>query len=111
MKYFFIFDIQGNTVLHYALSHNHFAVVSVLLDSKVCNVDMVNQAGYTPVMLASLAPLQCDRDRAIASRLFGMGDINRRAQQVNYQIKSLKTSIKKSSFPKNKKKFHNFFKN
>ena len=74
--------MQGNTALHYALSHNNFAVVSVILDSKVCNVDMVNQAGYTPVMLASLAPLNCDTDRAIAVRLFGMGDINRKAQQV-----------------------------
>ncbi|OQV21724.1 putative KN motif and ankyrin repeat domain-containing protein 2 [Hypsibius exemplaris] len=76
-----LLDSNGNTVLHYALSHNNFPVVSVILDSKVCNVDMVNQAGYSPVMLASLAPLASDVDRAVALRLFGMGDINRRAHQ------------------------------
>lgn len=32
-----------NTALHYAISHANFDVVSVLLDSKVCDVNRVNQ--------------------------------------------------------------------
>ncbi|XP_055352287.1 KN motif and ankyrin repeat domain-containing protein 1-like [Paramacrobiotus metropolitanus] len=74
-------DNNGNTVLHYAISQNHFDVVSVLLDSKVCDVDSVNRAGYTATMLASLAHLATNTDQLVAARLFKLGDINRKAQQ------------------------------
>jgi hypothetical protein len=48
-----------------------------------------SQAGFTPVMLASLATMDSDVDRAIAARLFSMGDINRRATEVSINIKYL----------------------
>lgn len=38
-------DKNGNTGLHYAVSHRNFDVVSILLDSKVCNVNKTNNAG------------------------------------------------------------------
>ena len=48
-------DVNGNTALHYSVSHGNFDVVSVLLDSKVANPNILNKAGYTCSMLISLA--------------------------------------------------------
>ncbi|KAJ8938289.1 hypothetical protein NQ318_020348 [Aromia moschata] len=50
-------DSSGNTAMHYAVSHGNFDVVSILLDSKVCDINKPNKAGYTSVMLVSLAKL------------------------------------------------------
>lgn len=36
-------DQSGNTAIHYAISHNNFDIVSVLLDSKVCDVNKTNK--------------------------------------------------------------------
>ena len=47
---------QGNTTLHYAVSHGNMAVVQVLISrgADVCKVDARNRAGYTSIMLAAL---------------------------------------------------------
>ncbi|XP_014237003.1 formin-J-like [Trichogramma pretiosum] len=73
-------DSSGNTALHYAVSHGNFDVVSVLLDSKVCDVDRANGAGYTPAMLAALARLRSPAHAAVVERLFRMADVNVRAR-------------------------------
>lgn len=36
-------DTNGNTAIHYAISYNNFDIVSVLLDSKICDVDKFNK--------------------------------------------------------------------
>lgn len=36
-------DSNGNTCMHYAISKCNFDVVSVLLDSKVCDVNRYNK--------------------------------------------------------------------
>ena len=74
-------DVNGNTALHYSVSHGNFDVVSVLLDSKVANANILNKAGYTCIMLISLAPILNDTHRAVVCRLFSMGDVNIRATQ------------------------------
>lgn len=74
-------DVNGNTALHYSVSHGNFDVVSVLLDSKVANPNIMNKAGYTCIMLISLAQIQNGTNRAVVSRLFGLGDVNVRATQ------------------------------
>eukprot|EP00094_Tigriopus_californicus_P007067 TCALIF_06805-PA protein Name:"Similar to KANK1 KN motif and ankyrin repeat domain-containing protein 1 (Homo sapiens)" AED:0.29 eAED:0.37 QI:0/0/0/0.66/1/1/3/0/1455 len=74
-------DVNGNTALHYSVSHGNFDVVSVLLDSKVANSNIMNKAGYTCIMLISLAQIQNDTHRAVVARLFSMGDVNVRATQ------------------------------
>ena len=74
---------QGNTAMHYAVSHGNFDVVSVLLDSKVCNVDVMNTAGYTSVMLVSLAQIRTETHRHVVRRLFHLSDVNTRAKQVS----------------------------
>lgn len=38
-------DKNGNTALHYSVSHKNFDAVSILLDSKVCDVNATNNAG------------------------------------------------------------------
>ena len=73
---------QGNTSLHYAVSHSNMDVVSVLLDSKVCLLSAANNAGYTPVMLAALCQLPTDTHVMVVQRLFQLGDVNVRAVQV-----------------------------
>jgi len=74
-------DVNGNTALHYSVSHGNFDVVSVLLDSKVANPNVLNKAGYTCIMLISLAQIINDTHRAVISRLFEVGDVNLRASQ------------------------------
>jgi len=68
--------------MHYAVSHGNFDVVSVLLDSRVCDTNKANKAGYTSVMLVSLAKVLSDTHRQVVRRLFGMGDVNIKAAQV-----------------------------
>jgi len=75
--------VQGNTALHYAVSHGNFEVVSLLLDTGVVNVDQCNRAGYTAVMLASLADVQTDSQRNVILRLFQSGNVNLQASQVH----------------------------
>ncbi|XP_022230405.2 KN motif and ankyrin repeat domain-containing protein 2 isoform X5 [Drosophila obscura] len=74
-------DNNGNTAMHYAVSHGNFDVVSILLDSKVCNVNQTNNAGYTCVMLVSLAKLKQPSHRTVVERLFKMADVNIRAKK------------------------------
>ncbi|XP_033252759.1 KN motif and ankyrin repeat domain-containing protein 2-like isoform X1 [Drosophila miranda] len=74
-------DNNGNTAMHYAVSHGNFDVVSILLDSKVCNVNQTNNAGYTCVMLVSLAKLKQPSHRTVVDRLFKMADVNIRAKK------------------------------
>ncbi|XP_055915891.1 KN motif and ankyrin repeat domain-containing protein 1 isoform X2 [Eupeodes corollae] len=76
-----LMDTNGNTAMHYAVSHGNFDVVSILLDSKVCNVNQMNNAGYTCVMLVSLAKLQNSAHRTVVQRLFQMADVNIRAKK------------------------------
>ena len=74
-------DVNGNTALHYSVSHGNFDVVSVLLDSKVANPNILNKAGYTCIMLISLAHINNETHRAVVRRLFATGDVNIRASQ------------------------------
>ncbi|XP_069694060.1 KN motif and ankyrin repeat domain-containing protein 1-like isoform X2 [Periplaneta americana] len=74
-------DMSGNTAMHYAVSHGNFDVVSILLDSKVCNINRPNAAGYTCVMLVSLAQVRSETHRQVIRRLFQLADVNVRAKQ------------------------------
>uniref|UniRef100_A0A914YC35 Uncharacterized protein n=1 Tax=Panagrolaimus superbus TaxID=310955 RepID=A0A914YC35_9BILA len=72
-------DNNGNTALHYAVSHENYDLVSVMLDSKVCNVDNNNIAGYSPVMLGSLCEIHNETQSTIIQRLFEIGNVNAKA--------------------------------
>ncbi|ODN00504.1 KN motif and ankyrin repeat domain-containing protein 1 [Orchesella cincta] len=74
-------DGNGNTAMHYAVSHGNFDVVSILLDSKVCDPNKANKAGYTSVMLVSLAKILTETHRQVVRRLFSLGDVNIKAAQ------------------------------
>ncbi|KRT79272.1 Ankyrin repeat-containing protein [Oryctes borbonicus] len=74
-------DSSGNTAMHYAVSHGNFDVVSILLDSKVCDINKQNKAGYTSVMLVSLAEMRSDTHAHVVKRLFSLADVNVRAKQ------------------------------
>ncbi|CAL7936593.1 unnamed protein product [Xylocopa violacea] len=74
-------DSSGNTAMHYAVSHGNFDVVSILLDSKVCDINKANMAGYTAVMLAALAEVRNSTHASVANRLFQLADVNIRAKQ------------------------------
>ncbi|XP_037632780.1 KN motif and ankyrin repeat domain-containing protein 1a isoform X2 [Sebastes umbrosus] len=75
-------DGNGNTALHYSVSHSNFQVVKKLLDADVCNVNQQNKAGYTPIMLAALAAVESPKDMSIVEELFSKGDVNARASQA-----------------------------
>ena len=74
-------DVNGNTALHYSVSHGNFDVVSILLDSKVANGNILNKAGYTCTMLVSLAVISSDTHRSVVKKLFSTADLNVRASQ------------------------------
>nr|CAH7740108.1 unnamed protein product [Callosobruchus chinensis] len=74
-------DSSGNTAMHYAVSHSNFDVVSILLDSKVCDINRPNKAGYTSVMLVSLAEVISQTHANVVRRLFQLADVNIRAKQ------------------------------
>ncbi|VDK46334.1 unnamed protein product [Cylicostephanus goldi] len=63
-----ITDQNGNTALHYAVSHGNFGVVSSLLDSGECQLNLANRAGYSAVMLAALSSLENDVEKAVVQR-------------------------------------------
>lgn len=74
--------MQGNSGLHYAVSHCNMEIVSLLLDTGLVDVSKQNKAGYTAIMLASLANIQCEKDKVVIKQLFMRGDVNARASQV-----------------------------
>ncbi|XP_067296244.1 KN motif and ankyrin repeat domain-containing protein 1b [Pseudorasbora parva] len=75
-------DQNGNTALHYSVSHSNFSVVKILLAAGVCNIDHQNKAGYTPIMLASLAAVEAKEDMMVVQELFCRGDVNAKASQA-----------------------------
>ncbi|XP_068429873.1 KN motif and ankyrin repeat domain-containing protein 1-like [Clinocottus analis] len=75
-------DGNGNTALHYSVSHSNFGIVKKLLDAEVCNVNQQNKAGYTPIMLAALAAVERPEDMSVVEQLFSSGDVNAKASQA-----------------------------
>lgn len=49
----------------------------------MCNVNQQNKAGYTPIMLATLAAVDTPKDMRTVEELFSKGDVNARASQVS----------------------------
>ncbi|XP_060062299.1 KN motif and ankyrin repeat domain-containing protein 4 [Erinaceus europaeus] len=74
-------DGNGNTALHYSVSHSNFSIVKLLLETGVCNVDLQNKAGYTAVMITPLASAETDEDMAVVWRLLREGNVNIQATQ------------------------------
>jgi len=73
-------DSAGNTAMHYAASHLKMDIIKVLLDTKVCDVNHRNKAGYTPIMLLALADMGSSSEQAVARLLFSLGDVNIKAR-------------------------------
>ncbi|KAJ8389102.1 hypothetical protein AAFF_G00123080 [Aldrovandia affinis] len=75
-------DGNGNTALHYTVSHSNFPVVKLLLDTGLCNADKQNKAGYTAIMLTALAAFHSDSDLHTVVQLLRTGDVNAKASQA-----------------------------
>ncbi|NWY03023.1 KANK4 protein, partial [Nothoprocta ornata] len=74
-------DENGNTALHYSVSHSNFPVAKLLLDTGVCDVDRPNKAGYTALMITPLASAESRHDMEVVTKLLRAGDVNVRASQ------------------------------
>ncbi|NXT57959.1 KANK4 protein, partial [Pluvianellus socialis] len=74
-------DRNGNTALHYSVSHSNFPIAKLLLDTGVCRLDLQNHAGYTAVMLTPLAAAETGEDMEVVMKLLKEGDVNLRAAQ------------------------------
>ncbi|OPJ76982.1 KN motif and ankyrin repeat domain-containing protein 4 [Patagioenas fasciata monilis] len=74
-------DRNGNTALHYSVSHSNFQIAKLLLDTGVCSLDLQNRAGYTAVMLTPLAAAETAEDMEVVMKLLKEGDVNLRAAQ------------------------------
>ncbi|XP_016098631.1 KN motif and ankyrin repeat domain-containing protein 4-like [Sinocyclocheilus grahami] len=75
-------DDNGNTALHYSVSHCNFSIVKLLLDTGVCEVDLRNKSGYTTIMLASLTAVESPGDMKVVQQLMALGDVNACVGQV-----------------------------
>ncbi|AWP19128.1 putative KN motif and ankyrin repeat domain-containing protein 2-like [Scophthalmus maximus] len=75
-------DGNGNTALHYTVSHSNFPVVKLLLETGLCNADKQNKAGYTAIMLTALAAFHSDSDLQTVLQLLRTGDVNAKASQA-----------------------------
>ncbi|XP_051554075.1 KN motif and ankyrin repeat domain-containing protein 4-like isoform X1 [Myxocyprinus asiaticus] len=75
-------DDNGNTALHYSVSHCNFSIVKLILDTGVCEVDRRNKSGYTAIMLASLTDVKSPGDMKVLQQLMELGDVNARVGQV-----------------------------
>ncbi|XP_061761066.1 KN motif and ankyrin repeat domain-containing protein 2 [Nerophis ophidion] len=75
-------DGNGNTALHYTVSHSNFPVVKLLLDTGLCCADRQNKAGYTAIMLTALAAFHSERDLHTVLQLLRTGDVNAKASQA-----------------------------
>ncbi|KAL2772463.1 KN motif and ankyrin repeat domain-containing protein 4 isoform 1 [Daubentonia madagascariensis] len=74
-------DRNGNTALHYSVSHSNFSIAKLLLETGICNVDHQNKAGYTAVMITPLASPETDEDMAVVWKLLREGNVNIQATQ------------------------------
>ncbi|KAG8013965.1 KN motif and ankyrin repeat domain-containing protein 4 [Nibea albiflora] len=75
-------DDNGNTVLHYSVSHCNYSIVSLLLDTGVSDANLQNNAGYTAVMLASLTAPDGPGGMEVVRRLMELGNIHIRSNQT-----------------------------
>ncbi|XP_063154115.1 KN motif and ankyrin repeat domain-containing protein 4 isoform X2 [Candoia aspera] len=74
-------DGNGNTALHYSVSHSNFWIVKLLLETGVCSVDHQNKAGYTAVMITPLASAETEEEMEVVTKLLKEGNVNIRASQ------------------------------
>ncbi|KAK6990197.1 KN motif and ankyrin repeat domain-containing protein 1-like isoform X1 [Biomphalaria glabrata] len=93
-------DSNGNTAIHYCISHCNFEIASLLLDSEVCDNNKQNKAGYTPIMLAGLASIQNTDQLEVVRRIFSTGDINARASETQQTALMLAASHGKTEMVK-----------
>lgn len=105
-------DDNGNTVLHYSVSHCNYSIVSLILDTGtfqirtefelnllsrlqmicvvnlcttgVSDINLQNNAGYTAVMLASLTAPDGPGGMEVVRRLMEQGNINIHSSQVQW---------------------------
>ncbi|MED6283196.1 hypothetical protein CHARACLAT_006345 [Characodon lateralis] len=75
-------DDNGNTVLHYSVSHCNYGIVGLLLDTGVSDANVQNKAGYTPVMLASLTAPDGPAGMEVVRKLMELGDVSIRSSQT-----------------------------
>ncbi|XP_032387123.1 KN motif and ankyrin repeat domain-containing protein 4 isoform X1 [Etheostoma spectabile] len=75
-------DDNGNTVLHYSLSHCNYSIVSLILDTGVSDVSLQNKAGYTAVMLASLTAPDSPGGMEVVRKLMELSNINIQSSQT-----------------------------
>lgn len=75
-------DDNGNTVLHYSVSHCNYSIVSLLLDTGVSDANLQNNAGYTAVMLASLTAPDGPDGMEVVRKLMELGNIHIRSSQT-----------------------------
>ncbi|XP_066480691.1 KN motif and ankyrin repeat domain-containing protein 4 [Tiliqua scincoides] len=74
-------DGNGNSALHYSVSHSNFQIVKLLLETGICDVDHQNKAGYTAVMITPLASAETDEEMEVVTKLLKEGNVNIRASQ------------------------------
>ncbi|KAF8564999.1 hypothetical protein P879_07733 [Paragonimus westermani] len=74
---------QGTTCLHLAVGHGAWAVVNLIIDSGYAEPNRLNQAGYSPIMIATATNTPSGPAMSTLGRLFRLGDVNLRASATS----------------------------
>lgn len=77
------FFISEQTAVSHKDPTPHLVTAVPVCVADVCNVNQQNKAGYTPIMLATLAAVDTPKDMRTVEELFSKGDVNARASQVS----------------------------
>ena len=75
------------------MSNCNFEIVSLLLDTGICDLNKQNKAGYTAIIMATLASVVTQKHEEVVQRLFSMGDVNIKASKVGRISLTLKAPI------------------
>lgn len=57
-------------------------LILIVVCSGLCEIDTMNKAGYTPVMLAALTAAESPDDLEVAQQLLTLGNVNTCSRQV-----------------------------
>uniref|UniRef100_A0AAY4B0W7 Uncharacterized protein n=1 Tax=Denticeps clupeoides TaxID=299321 RepID=A0AAY4B0W7_9TELE len=71
-------DDEGNTALHYSMSHGNFSVSQVLLDSGQTGRNRQLKDGYSPLLLAAVTGPESPEKQGVVLQLLSLGDVNAR---------------------------------
>ncbi|KAI0988462.1 hypothetical protein GJ496_006111 [Pomphorhynchus laevis] len=77
-------DANGNTALHLSICSGNWRIAKLLIESKVCDVDLLNNSGYTALMQAAAMDILTEEQVFIFRFLAESATVNLRSVDKGY---------------------------